>query len=183
VLPAIDFLLGSLELRIEDVEGYAVTTGPGSFTGLRIGISTVQGLALARPRPCLGVCALDVLAARIAGLAPILAVVMDAYRDEVFGAIYDAEARPLRGPAAETLSAFLARLPDGPVAFYGDGAARYRAQIDAARPAASFASRSRYLGGTLALFAEPRLAAGLGQGPEALRPLYLREADAVRARR
>ena len=57
-------------LTPRDLDGYAVTIGPGSFTGLRVGISTVQGLALASGRPCLGVSALDVLARACAELAP-----------------------------------------------------------------------------------------------------------------
>src|SRR5689334_21377008 len=67
VLPALEFLLRSAGLAAADVEAYAVTLGPGSFTGVRVGISTVQGLALASGRPCLGVSTLDLLARQIEG--------------------------------------------------------------------------------------------------------------------
>src|SRR2546423_923590 len=70
VLPAIAFLVESAGLAPRDLEGYAVVVGPGSFTGVRVGISTVQGLALAAGRPCLGLSTLDVLAATIRGEAP-----------------------------------------------------------------------------------------------------------------
>ena len=85
--------------------------GPGSFTGLRVGLSTVQGLALAGGRPCLGVSSLDVLAARIRGAAPVLVALVDAYRGEVFGGLYDAEGRPLAPPRAARPEAALAGRP------------------------------------------------------------------------
>jgi tRNA threonylcarbamoyladenosine biosynthesis protein TsaB len=153
-----------------------VVTGPGAFTGLRVGISTVQGLALASGRPCLGMSALDVLAARIAGEAPVLAVMTEAYRGDVFGALFDAGARPLSPPALEPPEAFLARVPSGPVAFVGEGARRHRALVLERRPQARFPRCSLFLAGTLGRLAEPRLEAGEGVPPEALRPLYLREA-------
>jgi tRNA threonylcarbamoyladenosine biosynthesis protein TsaB len=176
LLPAAAFLLESLGLPPAAVEGYAVTAGPGAFTGLRVGISTVQGLALAAGKPALGLSALDVLAARIAGEAPVLAVMVEAYRGEVFGALYDSEARPLSPAAAEPPEAFLARLPSGPVAFIGEGARVFRDQVRARCPQALFPRRSPFLAGTLGLLAEPRLAAGEGVPASALRPLYLRDA-------
>ena len=177
LLPSVAFLLESLGLVPGGVEGYAVAVGPGAFTGLRVGISTVQGLALASGRPCLGVSALDVLAARIRGAAPVLAVMIEAYRGEVYGALYDAEARPLSEGAALAPEAFLARVPPGPVAFIGEGARRHRERVIAQHPEARFPRRSLYLAGTLGRLAEPRLLAGEGVSPEALRPLYLREAQ------
>jgi tRNA threonylcarbamoyladenosine biosynthesis protein TsaB len=177
VLPAAAFLLESLGLEPGAVEGYAVAAGPGAFTGLRVGISTVQGLALAAGKPALGLCALDALAARIAGEAPVLAVMTDAYRSEIYGALYDEQARPLGAPVVEAPAAFLARVPDGPVAFIGEGARRHRDLVLARRPEARLPRRSLFLAGTLGLLAEPRLAAGEGVAPGALRPLYLRPAQ------
>ncbi|HVR69244.1 MAG TPA: tRNA (adenosine(37)-N6)-threonylcarbamoyltransferase complex dimerization subunit type 1 TsaB [Vicinamibacteria bacterium] len=176
LLPAAAFLLESLGLAPGAVQGYAVTAGPGAFTGLRVGIATVQGLALASGRPCLAMSALDVMAARIVEEAPVLAVMGEAYRGEVFGALYDAGAHPVSPPAVEPPEAFLARVPDGPVAFIGEGARRHRSLVLERRPQARFPRRSLFLAGTLGLLAEPRLEAGEGVPPEALRPHYLREA-------
>lgn len=181
LLPAVEFLLARLGLRPAEVDGFVVATGPGSFTGLRVGISTVQGLALGLGRPCLGLPALDALAARIKGMAPCLVALMDAYRGEIFGGVYDAEAR-LQGPlVAEVPAILLERVPPL-AAFLGDGADRYRAEIRALRPLALFPDRSLFLAGTLARLAAPRFAAGEGVAPDALRPLYLREADVRKAR-
>lgn len=182
LLPNVAFLLEGLGLKADELDAYAVTTGPGSFTGLRVGISTVQGLALASRRPCIGIPALDVLAVRIVGSADCLVAVMDAFRDQIFAGVYDAFARPLGPHTLEDPESLIGRLP--PVAaFVGDGAERYRARILESRPGALFPRRSRFLAGTLGLLAEGRLAGGEGIGPESLRPLYLRGADIRRSGR
>jgi len=176
LLPAIDFLLQSLGLRPDELDAFAVTTGPGSFTGLRVGLSTVQGLALGAGRPCLGVSALDVLAARIAGAAPASVALMDAYRGEVYGAVYDAQGREVGRAAVERPEALVARAPEV-AAFVGDGAQRHRELILSLRPRALFPSRTLFLAGTLGRLAVPRLKRGEGVAPGELRPLYLREPD------
>lgn len=176
VLPAAEFLLRTLDLSPAAVDGYAVTTGPGSFTGLRVGIATVQGLALGAGRPCVGVPALDVLAARIVGTAETLVAMVDAYRDEVYAAIYERDGRIRGERAVLPPEGVLAQLPEA-AAFIGDGAARYRERIVAARPQSLFPCRSLFLAGTLARVGGARLAAGEGTSPDALRPLYLRGAD------
>ena len=177
ILSAIEFVLRASGVSAAEIEGYAVTVGPGSFTGVRVGLSTIQGLALASRRPCLGVSTLDVLAATIAGEAPTLVAMVDAARaGQVFAAVYDAQAHPLGEPQSERAEAVVGRV-EGPCALVGDGADRYRAEIRSRRPDALFPRRDLYLAGTLALLAAPRLAAGEGTGPGALRPLYLRAAD------
>ena len=176
LVPAMAFLLEGLGLVPADVEAYVVATGPGSFTGLRVGISTVQGLALGTGRPCLGIPALDALAARMRGCAPCLVAVMDAWRGEVFTSVCDASGQPLGPALVEPPESLLARVPDG-AAFLGDGAVRYREKILARRPRAVFPERDLFLAATLARLAAPRLAAGEGGPPEWLRPLYLREPD------
>jgi tRNA threonylcarbamoyladenosine biosynthesis protein TsaB len=173
LMPAIAFLLDGLGLKAPDVEGFAVTAGPGSFTGLRVGLSCVQGLALASGRPCLGLSTLDVLAARIAGAAPVVVAAMDAYRGEVYAAVFSSDGTRRGEPVTALPAAAFAGLPAG-TAFIGDGAARYRDAIRAAVEDARFPSRSTFLAGTLGVMAEPTLASGGGRPPDELRPLYLR---------
>jgi tRNA threonylcarbamoyladenosine biosynthesis protein TsaB len=153
-----------------------VAAGPGSFTGLRVGISTVQGLALAADRPCAGISALDALAARAAPAPGGVVAVMEAHRGEVFGAIYDAARRPVGEPRASPLQALLERAPER-AAFIGDGAARYGAEIRAMRPRAVFSDRSLFLAAQVALLGEVQLLAGRGVAASALQPLYLRDAS------
>src|SRR5262245_4343272 len=172
-MPSIAFLLEALGIGPAAVEAYAVAAGPGSFTGLRIGIGTVQGLALAAGRPCLGTSALDVLAARAAGAAPRVVAMMDAGRDEVYAGVYDAVGRRLGDAQAAPPETVAADAGAG-AAFFGDGALRYEERIRKACPDAVFPRRSLFLAGTLGLLAEPRLAAGEGVTAGELRALYLR---------
>ena len=175
LLPGIVQLLARCGLAIGDIGAYAVTVGPGSFTGLRVGISTVQGLALAAGRPCLGLNALDVLASRIVGEAERLVAVMDAYRDEVYSATYDAAGQPLDAPAVGPLAELLGRIPTGS-AFAGDGARKHATAIRAGLAEARFPERPPELAPALAGLAAPALAAGRGVAAAELRPFYLREA-------
>jgi tRNA threonylcarbamoyladenosine biosynthesis protein TsaB len=176
LVPAIEFLLGQTGCAPDRMDGYAVTTGPGSFTGLRVGISTVQGLALASGRRCIGMAALDVLATRARGAAATIVAMIDAYRGEVYVGVYDGQARPTGPHRIGVPREVLAGVPAS-AAFVGDGALNHRESILAARPSALFPERSLYLAGTLAVLASPRLAAGEGSPPEGLRPLYIRAPD------
>jgi tRNA threonylcarbamoyladenosine biosynthesis protein TsaB len=177
LMPAIDFLLAQLDVAPRRIEGYAVTVGPGSFTGLRVGLSTVQGMALAAGCPVVGLSALDVLAARAAGErpgAPIVALV-DSERGEMYAGFYDASGQPTSPAASLALPALLERLPDAPV-LVGEGASVHADALRAARPAATHSHRSSFLAATAGLMAEPLLGRGLGIHPRELRPLYLRGA-------
>lgn len=176
VLPAVDFLLRMQGQSPADVSAYAAVVGPGSFTGLRVGISTIQGLALAAGRPCIEISTLDALAARMKGAAPHLVPMLDAFRGEVFGAVYDGTGRLLDAGRAESPQGLLARVPPGS-AFLGGGALKYRAAVVAACPGAVFPERSLFLAGTVARLASPRLAAGETVPAAAVRALYLRSAD------
>jgi tRNA threonylcarbamoyladenosine biosynthesis protein TsaB len=106
-------LLAAHGLTVKDVDLYAVASGPGSFTGLRVGIATIQGLALVHDRKVVAVSALEALAqcgaAAVEG-ATMAGGWMEAYRGEVFGALYRITARGAAG--AETASGALATLEE-----------------------------------------------------------------------
>ena len=181
LVPAIELLLKAADLEPAQVEGFAVAVGPGSFTGLRVGISTVQGLGLATGRPCLGASALDILAASARGEAlPVLAL-RDAFRGEVYWTMFGAEGGVAGAPPRlGRLNEALAEAPPG-CAFVGDAALSHRAVIEDRVPGACFPRFEPFLAATLGQWAAPRLHAGLGGGPESLRPLYVRGADIRRA--
>lgn len=88
VLMAIDAVLVNSGVKLEDVEGFGITTGPGSFTGLRIGMSTVKGLALAYGKPVAGLSVLEILAYQANGGSRPLTVVIDGSKREVFTRTY-----------------------------------------------------------------------------------------------
>lgn len=88
LLGAIEFVLREARCRIEQIEGWAIALGPGSFTGLRIGVSTVKGLAFATGRPVAGISTLDVLASQIAPTSHLICPILDARKKEVYTAFY-----------------------------------------------------------------------------------------------
>lgn len=172
---AADQLLGPRGHRSLDVDGFAVTLGPGSFTGVRVGIATVQGLALGAGRPCVGLSALDVLASRAGTEEATVVALMDAWRDEVYAGVY--EAGQPAGPArAGPLAALVSLLPPRSI-FVGDGALRFRDRIGQLWPQARVLETDLFLAAPLGRLAERAFRQGEGKGPESLTPLYLRGAD------
>jgi len=88
LLEAIEFILKKARCAVEDLDGWAISLGPGSFTGLRIGVSTVKGLALATQKPVAGVPTLDVLASQISPTPYLICPILDARKGEVYTALY-----------------------------------------------------------------------------------------------
>jgi tRNA threonylcarbamoyladenosine biosynthesis protein TsaB len=88
LMPAIDHLLRETNLHIHQVEGIALAVGPGSFTGLRIGVATVKGLAYALQVPVVGVSTLDALAQNVGYAGKLVCPVLDARKKEVYAALY-----------------------------------------------------------------------------------------------
>ena len=93
LLPMAKALLESAKLSFSDIELYAVTTGPGSFTGVRIGVATVKGLAFGKNLPCVPVSTLEALAENLYGLEGIFVPVMDARRSQVYTAIFSSDGK------------------------------------------------------------------------------------------
>jgi tRNA threonylcarbamoyl adenosine modification protein YeaZ len=164
---------------------FAVAVGPGSFTGLRIGIATVQGLAMARQRRVVPVSTLEALAAAAPGNSPRIAAWMDAQRGEVFAQVFqrgDGAIRPLgdaiAAPARGVLDLHASWLDQA--VFHGDGALRYREQILASRTSAQIVDRVAPLAGAIGRIAasDPDRAVL----PHAIVPVYVRRPDAEIAR-
>jgi len=88
LLSSVEAMLREAGYTLEDVDGWALSLGPGSFTGLRIGVSAVKGLAFATGKPVAGVPTLDVLAFQIAPTPYLICPVLDARKEEVYTALY-----------------------------------------------------------------------------------------------
>jgi len=101
LLQQIERLLARAEVALENIDTIAVTTGPGSFTGIRIGLATAQGLALGRGWRLFACDSLKAVAAAQQAGGPPVAVVLDARRDEVYAALYD---RTSKGPPRERIA-------------------------------------------------------------------------------
>lgn len=91
LLPMAEDMLKGLGLKFTDIGLFATSVGPGSFTGVRIGVSLVKGLAFGRDVPCVGVSTLDALAENLKGLSGIIVPCMDARRGQVYTAIYSSD--------------------------------------------------------------------------------------------
>lgn len=126
LLPMGEDMLKNAELRLRDVDLLAVAHGPGSFTGIRIGVSMVKGLAWAADKPCVGVSTLEAMAWHGLAEGGLVCPVMDARRNQVYNALFRVEGgRPVRLTedrpiALEELSEELRALGE-PVFLVGDG--------------------------------------------------------------
>lgn len=89
LMPLIDDLLRGCERNLADLTALAVTIGPGSFTGLRIGLAAIKGLSLATAKPVVGISTLDVLAHNVAFSDALVCPLLDARKQEVYTALYD----------------------------------------------------------------------------------------------
>lgn len=193
LLPTIERALAIAELDIASIDLLAVGLGPGSFTGVRIGVSTAKGLALARGTPIVGVRTTRVVARGLFGA--LRAPVVDAHKGEVFVAVYEADAQgalttrldETHGPPEDAARAVREAIGDAPLVLAGSGLALYRDRFLGALGAPAgggahvVAPRAFEVprGALLALEAEEALAS---RGPDdlaALEPLYVRASDAV----
>jgi tRNA threonylcarbamoyladenosine biosynthesis protein TsaB len=181
VLTAVDRLLSDAGWRPADLEGLALAVGPGSFTGLRIGISTVQGLALALRLPIAPVPTLDALAATLPFAALPVCPVLDARRGEVYASLYRWDGRAMRREwdyLAASPGDVARRLAE-PVIVLGDGAGAIDSPLACPAPPA----RRLPSPACVAQLGHDRLVAGVGVGPDELRPIYLRPSEAELKRR
>jgi tRNA threonylcarbamoyladenosine biosynthesis protein TsaB len=194
-------LLRSLDragVRLSDVDVFAVAIGPGSFTGLRIGIAAIQGCAFASGRPVVGVSALEALALAASAALSLgphgrIGVWMDAQRQEVFSALYeirgsgpDGSLETVEGPAVDEPASTAARwhqlLGGAWCPVVGDGAIRYGHVLAAEAGLPVSVVEPPAIAPTIALVAERRALAGESTQPHAIRPLYVRRPDAELAR-
>jgi len=184
-------LLDAHGLRIADVELFAVAAGPGSFTGMRIGIATMQGLALANRKSLVGISALDAIHDAVrshppalgsgAAVGPVIeaAIWMDAQRGQVFSALYR-NGILLEPAVADKPADILGRWAHQtirPGLYAGDGAVLYQSLIRDADSEARIIQPPA-LAPSIAALAEAALRERGASTPDAIRPIYVRRSDA-----
>ncbi len=131
LLVCLDRLLVECKRALAEVDRIALSIGPGSFTGLRIGLATALGLAFGTERLLVPVPTLAALATQANPGGPV-APVLDARRGEIYAGLYRADGRALLADSCGPVADFLARLPGAePIAFLGGGVALHRAEIAA----------------------------------------------------
>lgn len=135
LLPMVESLLKYCGLTVDDIELFAVSAGPGSFTGVRIGAATVKGLAYGRNIPCIGVSTLDALAYNLVCCEGIICPAMNARRDQVYTAIFESDGKALTRITPDSaisiseLEELLGKYSDKKIFFCGDGYSLVRKNI------------------------------------------------------
>jgi tRNA threonylcarbamoyladenosine biosynthesis protein TsaB len=184
---ALTDLLGALGRGVGDVEGFAIGIGPGSFTGLRIGLATWKGLAYANRRPIAGASSLAALALEAASLpaarGALLVPLLDARKGEVYAGYYRAEGegvtavRPEEAIAPEAVAARIAGL--GSAVAFGEGFGAYRDALQGSLPLLESAPESPS-GESVGRLAASRLRRATfdDQALFALEPHYVRKSEA-----
>lgn len=186
LLEMVDWTLEQSQSDLSHVGALAISVGPGSFTGLRIGVAAFKGLALARNLRLIPVPTLDAMTRLGLFQETIVCPLLDARMDEVFAALYRFEGgererltEDLVCSVHDVLAALRQHEPTGKAAFLGDGAARYEAEIREALPGAVFApgSCSFPRAAAVAREAVELLAKGALGDASKVSPVYLRKSQ------
>ena len=170
---AIELLFKSLSFRLDDVDRFVAARGPGSFTGLRVGLAASEGFAAAFGREGVGISTLDGLAWNAGPVDGWIAPTIDARRGEVYGGLYRRTGDELieaRSPAVLQPAEWFESLPEEPVALCGDGILKY-GDLVPNRPMWQRPNVNLYLASGMA-----ELSMTSRRGP--LAPLYVRKAEA-----
>lgn len=184
LMPGVASLLSRCGVAATDIGLFAVTAGPGSFTGVRIGVATVKGMAVARDIPCAAVSSLEAAAAAAVGFSDVVCAVMDARRGQFYNALFDGESlrrlTPDRAISAEALGAELKKRQKRAL-LVGDGAELCYNILNDACSVKIAPDRMRYpRGAAVAALGLREFRAGKALSPADLTPVYLRLSQAER---
>jgi tRNA threonylcarbamoyladenosine biosynthesis protein TsaB len=172
----IEALLARARVAIGDIAAFASASGPGSFTGVRIGLTAAKGLAEATGRPVVAVSNLQALASFGAG--PLRAVAIDARRGEIYGAVYNAELEPVQEEIVTKFDVWMSSLPKGELEFIGIKVISVDGPPAEAGVRAPVFDSLRALAGAIGRIALDRFQRGLAQDPAEIDANYVRRSDA-----
>jgi tRNA threonylcarbamoyladenosine biosynthesis protein TsaB len=183
LLTAVDQLLQGVGCELSDLDGIAVTRGPGSFTGLRVGIATAKGLALSLECPLVGVSTLEALAANLSFAGMPVCAMLDARKNEVYAGLfqYGSDRMQILGQEEVLAPEKLLDSLQGDTLFVGDGAERYRSVI-----VRKLAGRAHFAptplnqprAAMVAWLAMTEMASVSPDSADALTPVYIRPSEA-----
>jgi len=169
----IEMLLSRHGVSVHEMDCFAGASGPGSFTGVRIGLAAVKGLAEATGRRAVAVSSLRALASF--GTAALRATILDARRGEIYGALYSDQLEAAAPEVVVSFPAWLATLPERGFEFVATDFSPFRAFVD---PAIPVVTAPRALAGAIGRIAWREWEAGRAQDPAAIDANYVRRSDA-----
>ncbi|CDI50644.1 tRNA (adenosine(37)-N6)-threonylcarbamoyltransferase complex dimerization subunit type 1 TsaB [Clostridium tetani] len=183
----IDFLLNNLSLTIKDIDGFVISKGPGSFTGLRIGAATIKGLSQGSKKPFVAVSSLDALANNMAYTEGIICPILDALRNNVYTALYEYKNDNLQRitdisiQSIDELTENLSKY-DCNITFIGDALPKLKDIIKKDLPNAHFASSSLNVAkaSSLGELGLKLLKSGYTDNIYTFSPIYIRKSQAER---
>lgn len=188
LLPMAEQLLANVGLTPKQLDGFAVAAGPGSFTGIRIGVATVKGLAFGTDLPCVGVSTLEAMAWNLSGMTGTVSCVMDARAGQVYNARFrlDGAGAPARltPDRALTIAALGEEIGQNPEILVGDGAHLcYTKLIETCSRLTLAPAHLVYPGAYgVAMAALQKFRAGQAVSAQALDAVYLRKPQAEQMR-
>jgi len=184
LLPAVDFVLKTNGLDIKDMDGFALAAGPGSFTGIRIGLSTVKSFSYASGKPIAAVSTLEALAWKLRHpQSHLLCPLLDAKKGEIFAALFESKGGKLKEivpQGAYLPDCFFSLLPSHRVIFFvGNGVDAYRNKIfEYFKDKARFPSRSPFIAYEVGYLGYDLLKKGKGLSFQEVKPFYFRKSQA-----
>lgn len=187
LMPMVSKLLEDLALKPNDIDIFSVAIGPGSFTGLRIGISMIKGMAQALSKPVIGVSTLDGLAMNISLFNDLICPMIDARNDNVYTALYTNSGGQLR-LESDYMAVHIEQLidaipPEKTVIFLGDGALKYNDMLKNKLQNRFILAENNLLlqrASSIAQVAYSKAIAGNTETFYELKPMYLRASQAER---
>jgi tRNA threonylcarbamoyladenosine biosynthesis protein TsaB len=184
LMPAIDRLLKDSGIMAKDIDGFAVSIGPGSFTGLRIGLATVKGFAMGCNKPVAAVSTLEALAFNLAYAEYLICPILDARKNEVYTALFKSDRKGgmkrIVQDRVATINTVLTEC-DTDAIFLGDAVELYKGMIlDILKNRAHFAPKNKNMpsGVSVAELGLKRLRDGKVADPSSLMPFYIRRSEA-----
>lgn len=184
LLDSIDSVLKNASITLNDIDAIAISLGPGSFTGIRIGLTTAKGLAFATNKPLIGINSLDALAEQVSMSNCLICSMLDARKKEVFAAFYQKSTAGYLERCSGYLSVPIASLYETisePVLFVGDGSLLYKAELqDNLGAMATFAPHETFYprASALGILAIAKWNATSFLNPGSASPTYVRPSDA-----
>lgn len=184
LLPSIHFLLEVNKLDVEEIDAFAVAVGPGSFTGIRIGLSTIKSLSYASEKPVAPVSTLKALAFKLRHpQGRLLCAALDAKKGEIYAVLFESKREELKEvipQGAYSPDYFFSHLPSHRViSFIGNGIHSYKGKIlQYFKDKARFSSRSSFIAYEVGLLGYELLKDNKGVSFKELKPLYFRKSQA-----